>query len=185
MLGWSIYTSSLPWRLFLCIHRHDKQIRNKSFGMTCKMAEQNKSQFMGEEISNKCPAMHSQLGDWLDHFRGLDENKVLALYLGSSWIEPWCDWPHVTYFHANKNDKWYVFLPPTGERRSDLYTPTQSEERTNEANQVKTPAWVLMSFKKQQSVVKKYIYIYMPEQTTPDNLSKFYCVPKRWRQVGL
>lgn len=41
-----------------------------------------------------------------------------------------------------------------------MYTPTQSEERTNEANQVKTPAWVLMSFKKQQSVVKKKIYIY-------------------------
>lgn len=55
-------------------------------------------------------------------------------------------------------------MPPTGERRSDLYTPTQSEERTNEANQVKTPAWVLMSFKKQQSVVKK-IYIYIHART--------------------
>lgn len=116
-------------------------------------------QVKSEEISNNWPGIHSQLGDWIISEAWTIENKVLALYLGSSWNELWCDWPHVTYFHANKNDKWYVFLPPTGERRSDLYMPTQSEERTNEANQVKTSAWVPMSFKRQQTVVKKNIYM--------------------------
>lgn len=54
-----------------------------------------------------------------------------------------------------------ICFPATNRRKKEQFVHAHTVwERTNEANQVKTPAWVLMSFKKQQSVVKKKIYIY-------------------------